>query len=53
MKRALVRALDRIVERHEALRTRLVSLEGGPRQVIDAPRGFALTRQEGAAAGGV
>src|SRR5262245_100170 len=39
---ALVRALDRIVQRHEALRTRFVSVEGEPRQLIDPPRGFAL-----------
>jgi amino acid adenylation domain-containing protein len=35
---ALERALDDLVARHEALRTRLVSVHGRPRQVIDPPR---------------
>ncbi len=47
---ALVRALDRIVQRHEALRTRVVSVEGKPRQVIDPSQGFTLSRQEMAGA---
>jgi len=41
---ALRRALDGIVARHEALRTRLVNgADGRPNQVIDAPSGAALT----------
>src|ERR1700716_1870535 len=40
---ALRRALDRIVARHEALRTRFTLLAGTPQQQIDPPdRGFAL-----------
>ncbi len=39
---ALQGAIDRIVERHEALRTRFVVERGQPRQVVDAPRGLAL-----------
>jgi amino acid adenylation domain-containing protein len=34
---ALGRAVDGLLARHEALRTRLVSVEGRPVQVIDAP----------------
>ncbi|WP_146741359.1 condensation domain-containing protein, partial [Lonsdalea populi] len=40
---ALVMALDRIVARHEALRTRFVDVEGMPWQQIDEPAPFALT----------
>ncbi|WP_220087664.1 condensation domain-containing protein, partial [Lonsdalea populi] len=40
---ALVMALDRIVARHEALRTRFVDVEGTPWQQIDEPAPFALT----------
>jgi amino acid adenylation domain-containing protein len=41
---ALGRALDGLVARHEALRTRLVSgADGRPHQVIDAPSGAAPT----------
>src|SRR5437588_9173686 len=44
---ALGRALDGIVARHEALRTRLVSgADGRPYQVIDAPSGAALTEAD-------
>ncbi len=39
---ALQRALDRIVLRHEALRTRFIEVEGAPRQQIQAPSPFAL-----------
>ncbi|WP_414445213.1 amino acid adenylation domain-containing protein [Burkholderia sp. 22PA0106] len=40
---ALHGALNRIVERHEALRTRFVVVDGVPVQHIDAPAPFALT----------
>ncbi|MBB5803452.1 amino acid adenylation domain-containing protein [Saccharothrix ecbatanensis] len=41
---ALGRAVDRLPARHEILRTRLVAVDGLPRQVIDqaAPRGLAV-----------
>ncbi|WP_231566920.1 condensation domain-containing protein, partial [Pectobacterium betavasculorum] len=39
---ALRMALDRIVVRHEALRTRFVEMEGVPWQQIDEPAPFAL-----------
>jgi len=39
---ALQAALDRIVARHEVLRTRLLDVDGTPVQVIDAPTRFAL-----------
>ncbi|SHM69443.1 amino acid adenylation domain-containing protein [Duganella sacchari] len=45
-KAALQGALDRIVARHEVLRTRFVGIGGQVRQVIDEPRGFALTHQD-------
>ncbi|MFQ6313945.1 condensation domain-containing protein, partial [Lysobacter capsici] len=41
---ALERALARIVERHEALRTRFEDVEGEPEQRIEAAVGFALRR---------
>jgi non-ribosomal peptide synthetase component F len=41
---ALERALDGLVARHEALRTRLVSgADGRPRQIVDEPAGAGLT----------
>jgi aryl carrier-like protein len=44
---ALQAALDRIVARHEALRTSFASVEGEPVQVIAAPEvGFALTHED-------
>ncbi|MCC4598284.1 amino acid adenylation domain-containing protein [Xanthomonas campestris pv. phormiicola] len=44
---ALSRALDRIVERHEALRTRFVTMDGQPQQVIEpAECGFALIHHD-------
>ena len=43
---ALRTALDRIVERHEVLRTRFVERDGEPFQVIDAPQGFALVVED-------
>ncbi|HKY31335.1 MAG TPA: amino acid adenylation domain-containing protein, partial [Candidatus Polarisedimenticolia bacterium] len=41
--KALGRALDAVVERHEALRTRFEEGPGGPAQVIDSPRGGLMT----------
>ncbi|HST47695.1 amino acid adenylation domain-containing protein [Jatrophihabitans sp.] len=44
---ALAGALDALVTRHEALRTRLVSVAGQPVQQIDPPgTGFALTTDD-------
>ncbi|MBA4136614.1 MAG: non-ribosomal peptide synthetase [Opitutus sp.] len=40
--RALQLAFDALVERHEALRTRFISEEGEPVQIIDAPTPVAL-----------
>ncbi|WP_363797076.1 amino acid adenylation domain-containing protein [Lysobacter firmicutimachus] len=42
---ALQAAFDRIIERHEVLRTRFVGIAGQALQVIDEPRGFALSRE--------
>ena len=39
---ALRGALDRIVERHESLRARFVSIDGQAWQIIDPPRPLAL-----------
>ncbi|WUR15436.1 amino acid adenylation domain-containing protein [[Empedobacter] haloabium] len=39
---ALQAAVARVVERHEILRTRFVTLAGQPRQVVDAAQGFTL-----------
>ncbi|MEV6868512.1 amino acid adenylation domain-containing protein, partial [Streptosporangium subroseum] len=39
---ALSAALDAIVERHEVLRTRLVTVDGVAHQVVDPPAGFGL-----------
>ena len=40
-------ALDRIVARHEALRTRFVSIDGHPSQLVDgADRGLPLVEDE-------
>ncbi|MEV1179173.1 amino acid adenylation domain-containing protein, partial [Nonomuraea sp. NPDC049784] len=39
---ALRAALDAVVERHEVLRTRLVTVDGVARQVIDPPTGSGL-----------
>ena len=48
---ALRRALDALVARHEALRTRLVAgADGRPRQVIDEPVGADLTEVDLSAA---
>ncbi|MBX9399679.1 non-ribosomal peptide synthase/polyketide synthase [Lysobacter sp. BMK333-48F3] len=41
---ALERALARIVERHEALRTRFEDVDGEPEQRIEPAAGFALRR---------
>ena len=44
---ALKAALDRIVARHEDLRTRFITVDGQPAQVIDpADTGFALKEQD-------
>ncbi len=43
---ALVRALDRIVERHEALRTTFHSVDGQPVQRIAPASGFALVQHD-------
>ena len=43
---ALRRALDRIVERHEMLRTTFVTVSGEPRQRINAATGFALREHD-------
>ncbi|WP_215544475.1 non-ribosomal peptide synthetase [Amycolatopsis sp. CA-230715] len=44
---ALARALDALVARHEALRTRLVEVDGEAVQVVDPPeQGFALRIDE-------
>ena len=43
---ALQAALDRIVERHEVLRTRFVGIGGQALQVIDEARGFALRHED-------
>jgi amino acid adenylation domain-containing protein len=43
---ALQAAFDRIVERHEVLRTRFVGIGGQALQVIDEARGFALQHEE-------
>ncbi|MEQ1570215.1 MAG: amino acid adenylation domain-containing protein, partial [Myxococcota bacterium] len=49
--RALAATLDRIVARHEALRTRFVSVDGVPEQrIAPADVGFTLTRTDLAAA---
>ncbi|RTQ35418.1 amino acid adenylation domain-containing protein [Variovorax gossypii] len=48
---ALRSALDHVVARHEALRTRFVESDGQPRQHIDPPRGFELREQDIEAAG--
>ncbi|MFK3651162.1 amino acid adenylation domain-containing protein [Lysobacter enzymogenes] len=44
---ALKATLDRLIERHESLRTRFVSRDGAPVQAIDPPgRGFALIEDD-------
>ncbi|WP_420127865.1 non-ribosomal peptide synthase/polyketide synthase [Longimicrobium sp.] len=43
---ALVRTLDRVVERHEALRTTFVEVEGEPVQRIAPPGGFPLLEHD-------
>ena len=40
---ALQAALDRIVARHAALRTRFLTVDGQPMQLVDAASGFALS----------
>ncbi|HEV2734480.1 MAG TPA: condensation domain-containing protein, partial [Longimicrobiaceae bacterium] len=43
---ALRRALDEIVRRHEALRSRFVAVRGRPVQVVDEPRPLEWTRAD-------
>src|SRR3954467_12396294 len=43
---ALGRALDRVLERHESLRTRFVMREGQPRQQILEQASFALKQED-------
>jgi NRPS condensation-like uncharacterized protein len=44
---ALLAALDRVVARHEILRTRFISIDGKPEQVIEAPDiGFDLSEHD-------
>ncbi|HEX6912704.1 MAG TPA: amino acid adenylation domain-containing protein [Longimicrobium sp.] len=43
---ALLRALDRLVERHEVLRTTFVEADGEPRQRIAPPGGFRLREHD-------
>jgi hypothetical protein len=43
---ALCRALDRIVERHEALRTTFEQVEGEPRQRVREAEGFRLMQED-------
>ncbi|MFT5757211.1 MAG: amino acid adenylation domain-containing protein [Alteromonadaceae bacterium] len=42
----LVAALDKIVERHEILRTHFVSIAGKPQQIIEPATGFSLQYQD-------
>src|SRR5436305_1231123 len=43
---ALGRAVDQVVARHEALRTRYVDLEGEPRQLVGPPRPPRIERAD-------
>jgi amino acid adenylation domain-containing protein len=43
---ALARALDEIVQRHETLRTRFISIDGKPQQVIVAPTPLVLAVED-------
>src|SRR5438270_7704421 len=43
---ALCRALDRMVERHEALRTTFEVVEGEPRQRVREAEGFRLVQED-------
>jgi amino acid adenylation domain-containing protein/natural product biosynthesis luciferase-like monooxygenase protein len=50
-RRALQAALDRIVQRHEALRTRFIEIDGQPVQRVAPAGGFALAMHDLRAAG--
>ena len=39
---ALKESIEIVLQRHESLRTRFVSVDGAPRQQIDPPRGYTL-----------
>jgi amino acid adenylation domain-containing protein len=43
---ALQATLDRLVERHESLRTRFVAIDGVPYQHVDGAREFALSHED-------
>jgi hypothetical protein len=43
---ALARAVSRIVERHEILRTRFVEIAGAPVQIVDPPRADGMSFQD-------
>ena len=44
-RKALASAFDEIIDRHQVLRTRFVSVDGVPAQVVDEPRPITLTSE--------